>query len=85
MSQDVEGEVAGILGQRIVATAQEGQGPCREHHIDGRARASAEGDQAPEIRQAEQPRLAGGAGDPNGILNDSRVDIDRIGSLLQAQ
>src|SRR4051794_33521364 len=59
VAQDVEGEVAHVLGERVAAAPHEGHRLGGQDHVDGGPRAGAVGDVA---LQVPQPDLGGGTG-----------------------
>ena len=60
VTEDVEGEVADVGRERVVAAADEGQRSRGEDHADRGARAGAEADVASEVAEPDGVRLAGG-------------------------
>ena len=85
VAQDVERHVEHVLGQRVVAAADEGQRPGREDQVDRRARARAERDVALELGQAVRLGRPRGRRQPDGVLDQRRVDVDAVGRLLHRE
>ena len=74
-----------VLGQGVVAPADEGQRPGREDEVDRRARTRPERDVALELGQAVRLGRPGGRRQPDGVLEQGRVDVDVVGGGLHRE
>ena len=83
VAHDVERHVEHVLRQDVVAAAHEGQGPRGQDQVDRGARAGAEGEVALEVGQPEALRVAGRRREADRVLDERRVDVDRVGRLLE--
>jgi hypothetical protein len=81
--QHVGHQVGHVLGQRVAAPAQEGEGARAFDQVDGRARAGAEGDVARLVGQAVPRRLARGRHQLHRVLDQRRVDVQLAALALQ--
>ena len=85
VAQHVERQVEDVLGQRVVAAAHERERARREDEVDRRARAGAEGDVAPRSASPCAAGIARRRRQPDGVLDQRRVDEDLVGLALQRE
>ena len=83
MAQHVGGEVAHVIGQHVVAAAQERERAGALDQVDRRARAGAVSDIGHGIFRADGLGVAGCGHDANGVFDQRGIDIDLGGLLLQ--
>ena len=83
MAHDVEGHVADVLGQGVVAAADERQGPRGEDEVDRGPRARSVGDVPLQLGKPAGPRGAGSGGQADRVVEQSRIDVDPVGLPLQ--
>ena len=83
VAQDVGGDLAEVLRQRVLAAAHERERPAGEDHVDRRARAGAEGDVAREVAEPDRGDVARGVGELHRVLDQRRIDEHRVGRALQ--
>src|SRR3954471_17710175 len=79
----VDGDVTYVVGQDVVAAAQQGQGAGGGDEAEGGAGAGADVDDAFEVGQAILLGFAGGHDEPDDVVGDEFVDGDLVGGLLQ--
>ena len=83
MAQHVADQAGHVLGQRIAATAHEGQGARAFDQADGRARARAEGQVLGDVGELVALGAARRADQLDRVLHQRRVDVDLAAFLLQ--
>ena len=84
VAHDVVGHVEDVLRQDVVAAADEGERPGGEDQVDRGARAGPVGDVALELRQPVRAAGVARRGrEPDGVLDQGRVDVDRVDGLLE--
>src|SRR5690606_31118208 len=79
----VDGDVADVVGEQVVAAAHEGQGASGGDQAEGGAWADADFDDAGEVGHAVFGGGAGGHDQAHDVVGDQLVDRDLLGEVLQ--
>ena len=69
--------------QRVLAAPHERQRTAGEDQVDRGAWARAEGDEARQVAEPDRADVASGVGELHRVLDQRRVDEDRVGRPLQ--
>ena len=83
MAQDVGRDLLDVLGERVVTAAHERERTAGQDHVDRRARARTEDDEALQLAEPDLRDAPRGVGELHRVLDQGRVDEDGVGRPLQ--
>ena len=83
VAEDVVGDLLEVLRQCVPAAPHERQRAAGEDHVDRRARAGAEGDEARQLAEPDGRDVARGVGEPDRVLDQGGIDEHRVRGPLQ--
>jgi len=78
MPENVRGELADVLGQGVLAPADERERATREDEVDRCPRARAERDEARELTEPDRRDVAGCGRELDGVLDEGGIDEDLV-------